>query len=272
MRFAKQVVVFLKNKLNHHITKDEQFNKILRVFFIFGFFRQKSLKFRLSPIISCLIFVNIFLGCWKNLIESLRNKKLVNSLLAIAITLRAISVISECALFVFHQSLIISMIDELYNLNDQDNAISKTFTKLCSKLIRTYRSLFLIISVGLITVNLFLNSEFQSIVPVFIHCFGNHYLNFFLSFAQFFIFLYIVISLDLLPIISVLKLEALVAVLCNQLKLLTTSSLTENEKKLKKCIELHIKIIAWVGRSVMIRIIRFYPFHNQTPVSTSQKL
>lgn len=244
MDTLKKVQFFLKNKLSQRIIIDEHFNKLLRCLYIFGFITQNNSKRRFMSIVFYLIFMNIYFGCWKALLESLKSKKFVDSLLAMAITLRITSVISECASVVFHQSLIISIVDKLYELNNQDNAILKTFRDLCSKLIKAYTLILVIISACLVIVNVFFNREFHTIIPAFFNRFGHPYVNFFLSFAQFFIFVSIVISLDLMPIISVLKVEALVATLCDQLKHLTSTNLPENEKKLKKCIKLHIKIIS----------------------------
>jgi hypothetical protein len=57
------------------------------------------------------------------------------------------------------------------------------------------------------------------------------------------LYFYGVIAIELLPIVSVLKLEGLVAYLCQKIEQVTSGNLQENEKKLDNCIKFHAEIL-----------------------------
>jgi hypothetical protein len=72
-----------------------------------------------------------------------------------------------------------------------------------------------------------------------------NWLSFMFAVYFFHILIYIngAISLELLPIISILKLEGLVELLCRKMKIVTRGNVEENERKLNECIKLHVKIL-----------------------------
>lgn len=121
--------------------------------------------------------------------------------------------------------------------------ISKAISELCDKAIKAFRLIFFVASTCLILVNVSSSDAPYFIVPMYFNYFGNPYLLFATNVAHYYLLVLIVISIELLPIISVLKLGGLVAVLCDQLKELNSTNLDENERNLDECIELHSNII-----------------------------
>jgi hypothetical protein len=152
--------------------------------------------------------------------------------------------VSELISFFIKKDKVIQMIEIFCDL--EDTSVNDERNKLCVGITQRFKRAYAIITVLLTILNVFVYEKVQFFVPVvyeaadkyswfsFVHLFYLHHCAAFITIA---------ISIDVLPIISVLKLEGLVASLCRRIEEVTSGNLRENEQKLDDCIKFHVKVL-----------------------------
>jgi hypothetical protein len=136
------------------------------------------------------------------------------------------------------------MIRNFHELEDSNG--DQETEQLCEKAIRACRRVYECIVVVLVLFNVFLYEKVQFFLPVVYESHDTYNWFSFVYFIHAFhcvVYVNGVVSIELLPVISVLKLERLVALLCRRMKEVTSADLRENERKLDECIKFHVKVL-----------------------------
>jgi hypothetical protein len=245
MKILKLLWSFLKFRFTTPFTRDQHFNKALRSLFVLGFY-QKFTRTRalLSFLMTIVIFGSIFFGCLKKFYESWHANDILSSVISAILLLRHSIIFSELLSFYAKKAKIKKMIRNFHEF--QDMTQESECDKLCGESIQRVRRVFTAVVPIIVLYNAVIIGENNFVVPVIygpaesINSFPFSYLIYIihaLVFAQG------VASIELLPIISVLKLEGLVASLCQKMKQVTSENFHENEKKLDSCIKFHVEIL-----------------------------
>lgn len=239
MRMWNKIKLLYNSHFNQRITLDAHFDILLRIFYVFGFFDENNSYPRIifSMFKFALIFFTIILGCIENLFNSFVDLQISFNLAPIIF--RAMVLTSEFISTVVQQAKIRSMISDLAKTNVQNESINA----LCSKLIKVFRGVTSFTAILLAIVNGILRDEVQYIMPAIYNSLGKNYLIFTINLIHYIVIIQFVISLDLFPVFSILKLQAIVISLCAKIKHVTSGSKEENEKSLDECIELHADVI-----------------------------
>lgn len=227
------------------ITNDEHYSKLFRSFFILGFLSQENSKVKnfVNGAKIAFIFFNIVFGFSKNIPQSLFLANKIAAATAIMMTIR-IAILTFDFIWIFiNQALYKDMIDCFGNMQETNNVAFLKISSLCNKLIRAYRLLYIIISSSLLMMNSFLTENPDYILPTLYNNLAAPWFIYPINLIHFVVIIYITVSIDLLPIITILKQEALVVALSTKVKKLTCGNVAENEKTLDDCFVLHIKIV-----------------------------
>jgi hypothetical protein len=137
------------------------------------------------------------------------------------------------------------MVRNFHELKGADEGKQET-EELCGDAIKVNRGVFGLIFLVLVFFNVFCYEKIRFFLPVVYE--SQETYNWF-SLVYFFhvchcvVYINGVVSIELLPIISVLKLEGLVASLCRRMEEMTSGNLRENERKLDECIKFHVKVL-----------------------------
>jgi hypothetical protein len=159
--------------------------------------------------------------------------------------LRQTNVFSELLTFHFEKPKIRKMIRNFHELQKNGGEIGEC-KRLCERAIEFCRRIFIFIFFILLGFNVFFYEKVQFFVPVIYEKQGIYdwiSIIYFIHVLHCIIYVYITISIELLPMISVLKLEGLVASLCRRMEEVTSGDLRENEQKLDECIKFHVKVL-----------------------------
>lgn len=246
MKFLRKVQEFLKLRLSISFTEDDHYNKALRSIYFFGFFEENvNLKQKLTSLaFFAAIFLNVYLGCVKQLYESLTATEVLKSTGAVVIFFRHTIFLGEFVSFIAHQTCIREMIKVFHDLKSSREQKSSKF---CDKLIKAYRVLYLVVITIFSIFNIFLSDRVKFFLPTIYESAARGLwfpVIYFFHIIHFIIYILVVISIDLLPIVSILKLQGLVPLLCEKVKEVTNGNKSENEKNLDECISFHVEIIA----------------------------
>lgn len=227
------------------ITNDEHYSKLFRSFFIFGFLSNERSKVRsfVNGAKIALIFFNIVFGFSKNITKSLLHANNASAVTAIMMTVRIIILTIDFIWIFINQSLYKDMMEGFCSMLDKNNVAYLKIFPLCTKLIRAYRVLYIIISSSLLAINTFLNKNSGYILPTMYNELAAPWIIYPINLTHYIAIMYITVSIDLLPIITILKQEALVVLLSAKVKNLTCGNVVENEKALDECIDLHVIIV-----------------------------
>jgi hypothetical protein len=244
MEILKLAWKVLKFRFTATFTRDQQFNKTLRSFFILGFYQSHSRwQGIFSFFITFLIFGTVFLGSSMRFFKSLSSEKTEMKLIASMFVLRHLIVFCELLSFRARKTEIAEMIDNFHDLEDAEGDKCR---KICDSIIRKFRKGFMAITLTLTFCNMIFFEKVLFLLPVAYEKADTY--DFF-SFICLVYFIHIVtyisgaISMELLPVISILKLEGLVTSLCAKIKDVTSRNLRENERKLDECMEYQAKVL-----------------------------
>lgn len=225
-------------RYNISFTKVEHYNKILRSLYFIGFYDQSFTVKRkiLNFILFSTIFLNVYIGCWNRLYSS----KSIGSIFLVS---RGTIFCCELLSCLLQQSEIAKMIEVFRELGDPCEVF---FNKLCSELIKAYRVAVIVVVIAFLILNIISTGQVSFFLPTLYeniaHGFGFP-LVYFIHILHCIIYILVVISIDLLLVISVIKLQGLVGLLCQKMKGVTDGDQFENEKKLDDCMFLHVKVI-----------------------------
>lgn len=238
MKVWNKIKLFYKTQFNQRVTRDEHFNVLLRIFFILGFYseRKSASKIMFLLLKFTFIFLIILVGCIKNLFDSNAEGSRITS---IVILFRFVILTSEFISIVMQQTRIKAMVEDFSAANVQD----KTINELCSKAIRSYRRLFMAVGICLTVVHGILSENVHGFMPAVYNEFAQGYLMFLVNLIHYIVLVNLTIAIDLIPTVSILKLQAIVISLCTQTKEVTSGSIDSNEKRLDECISLHVDVI-----------------------------
>lgn len=219
-------------------TSDKHFNKLLRVFYFLGFYHKKSSQRR--KIFEFFMFSIIFMNTLFSFIIDLyyADKKDVKIIASVLFMLRNVIVNSELIYLIIKQTQLRNMIEDFHSCLSVDGAVSEPASVLCDKLIAKYKIFILVPATILILTTTILSIQNNCAAPsLYKYC---RWKSFIISLNSLCLEIgaIVVISTDLLPIISMLKLEAIVTILCRKIE-----KLDDNERNLDDCIQFHSRII-----------------------------
>jgi hypothetical protein len=192
-----------------------------------------------------IIFLSVCSGCIKKLYESFADEN-GSTLVPLVATLflKSHIVTVDFIWFVVNESKLKAMIQSFRSSIYKNEDVSKHFGNLCMKIIKFYWTLNLILVLVAIVLYTIFSERIICILPAFYEDYGEEHLIFGINLVHSAIFLPLVISVDLLPIIGILKFEAVVKSFCIKMESLTNGSLAKNEQNLDRYIKIHIDIIA----------------------------
>jgi hypothetical protein len=246
MERIKLLWKLLKFRFTAPFTRDQHFNKTLRNFFVLGFY-QKFTRVRAisSFVITVLVFSTVFIGTSFRLIKALNDRNLGDSLSIVMFLLRQSIIISELVSFHAKKMKIRKMIRYFHELANVKGGEDRE--KLFDRIIKAFNGVYVANMLVLyLVVNVLIYDKVHFFIPVVYEAADKYSWFSFMYFVYFLhcvVFITIVISIDVLPIISVLKLEGLVASLRRKMEEMTSGDLRENEQKLDDCIKFHVKVL-----------------------------
>jgi hypothetical protein len=244
MEILKLLWRFLKFPFTVKFIRDQQFNKALRSFFVLGLYQNFS---RLQSLASILVITSVFgpffVGSIMKFYVCWQSNDIPKSVITALMLIRHTVVFGEVLSFHVNKSKIRKMIRNLHELEGSKESDSKN---LCDWVIRHFRRNVTIWVLVIFLWNTLILRRNYFVVPVVYETRENLdslsilygvYILHLLTYVQG------LISVDLLPIISVLKLEGLLSSLCQRLMEITSKNQLENEKKLDRCIKFHVEIL-----------------------------
>jgi hypothetical protein len=244
MKILRLVWDFLKSPFTVQFAKDDHYNKALRSFFLLGFYQKFSrIQSILRFSVTFFVFGSIFAGSIQNFLNSWHSKNIPKSVVAATLLFRHAVIFSEVLSFQRKTMKIRRMIRNFYELGGSKNS---ECSEICAKIIKRIRRIFTALVPAIMIYNSFIIKKNKYFVPVFYRPWeatDGFSFTYFVYVLHCLVYAQGVISVELLPIISVLKLEGLVVSLCSQMKEITSGTPLENEKKLNRCIKFHVEIL-----------------------------
>lgn len=240
--------LFILAHSDYPSTSDKHFNKLLRVFYFLGFYHKKSTQRR--KIFEFFMFSIIFMNTLFSFIIDLyyADKKVLKIIASVLFMLRNVIVNSELIYLIIKQTQLRNMIEDFHSCLSVDGAVSEPDSVLCDKLIAKYKIFILVPATILILTTTILSIQNNCAAPsLYKYC---RWKSFIISLNSLCLEIgaIVVISTDLLPIISMLKLEAIVTILCRKIE-----KLDDNERNLDDCIQFHSRIIMWVLKYKLLK-------------------
>lgn len=241
MKVFDRIKFFYKTHFNQRPTSDDNFNSLLRIFYILGFFNESNSMPRI--IFSALKFAGIFLiqllGCVINFLLSLDDTATSFNITPLILLLRFTVFTSEFVSIVVQKTEICALVKDLSPQNIEDEKTNR----LCSRLIKLFTGVFSLVVISLVIVNTILSDQIHCVMPAIYNGLGNIFVIFSINLIHYIIILRLLLAVDLVPIVSILKLHAIIITLCSKVKQVTSGSNEENEKSLDECIKMHIDVI-----------------------------
>jgi hypothetical protein len=234
----------LKFRFTAPFTRDQHFNRALRSFFVLGFYQKSSKTKSISSILTVvLVFGSMYSGCILRLYRTLKTDNSRKLLAAATPLLRFTIVMSELLSFHAKKMKIKRMIRNFHEMKDKRGS---KYKKLCGRIITSITIMFCFSITLHSFLNVFVNEKVHFYLPVIYEQQGIYdwsSLIYLVYVLHCILFASGVVSIELLPIVSVLKLEGLVASLCCRMEEMTSGDLGENERKLDECIKFHVKVL-----------------------------
>ena len=130
--------------------------------------------------------------------------------------------------------------------HELESPVENKYKRKCDKIILSMRVVFLTAGTILICSNVFYYKKVQIFIPTLYddqadyEWFSFVYL---IHVIHSFTYVFGVLAVELLPVISILKFEGLIEQLCEKIKAVTCGNSLENEKYLDECIKFHVDLI-----------------------------
>lgn len=232
---------------------DEDFQQILQVFYIFGFYQPKASKGRVryGAFMFSFVVMSHILGNLKDIFISLSGSggNLNKALICVLSVTFAISLKVQILSFAKHQAKVIEMIRELHFMHDSDDDSSmQVYRTLCSQLVKFHKYIMLSIEVTLITFKLLGYDFFILAIPALYDELARgsfYYLFLILNLVNFTGILMLYNACDLLHILCMIRAEANLDFLGDKIRSCANNdNLRENEKNLISCVKYHNRILA----------------------------
>lgn len=255
MEIVKRMKQFYINhiKCPNEDNFDDEFQTVLQIFYIFGFYQPNPSKLRKAYGLFMFFFVlqTHVMGNLKDIYIALGfESNNMNKALICAISLSfATSLKTQIMSFVGNQKEIISTIREFHLMHEQDDEDSmKIYRRKSSQLVKFHQIIMGSIEITLFIFKLFGFDFFILVFPAMYDelarkCFYNFLLI--LNMIQFTGILMLYNAGDLLHILCMIRVEANLEFLNKKLRRCTDSkNLQENERSLIACVKHHCRIIS----------------------------
>lgn len=260
-KMAEKIKLKLKGFYLTHIkypnedNVDDDFQKILQIFYIFGFYQPKPSKGRSAygALMFSFIMLSHIFGNFKDIFISLtgvEQERNLNKALICAISLTfAIPLKVQIISFARHPTQVIEMIRNLNFMHSREYEDSMNFyRKLCLRLVKFHKYIMASIEFTLITFKLIGFDFFILAIPALydeLACGSFYNLFLFLNVINFTGILMLYNGCDLLHVLCMIRAEANLDFLGKKLRCCADSKdLRENESNLIECVEYHSMIIA----------------------------
>lgn len=229
---------------------DEEFQHLLQIAYLFGFYQPKPSKGRMVYGVFMLFFilVSVVLGSIKDGILSHREGNLGKTVMNVAIAIYSSTFAIQGFKIAFCSSRLTNMVKEFHSMHEWTDEDSLQFyRKRCLWLLKFYSVLTITCMTVLVVAKLFGFNTFTLFIPAIYDSLAvGPFYYFFLcvNFIQGYCFAIAAVSFDLLHIFCVVRAEANLKFLNNSLKSCTDSgNLKRNEKDLIACVKYHWAII-----------------------------